>query len=236
LLEKEKEIAMDKKQKVTGVMMDASEIGNLLFMAVRRSFREGAEETNKMFAFMKKYAKGISQHEYGCLQRDAVQEVQDDWNWTKEEKADIAHSVIVLGAFCRAGCRARGAADWPSLVEPADVLGPIEDWKDEFADIDFGPEPKDEKMEISQDDLMLLAKKAFVYAIGRRTYVSSMCEDFAKAHAKDMISANAAALAWMIAMLLPRAYGSQDRGSCDVESFQNAQKYFEEATVRNLNA
>jgi hypothetical protein len=189
-----------------------------------------------MFAFMKKYAKGISQHEYGCLQRDAVQEVQDDWNWTKEEKADIAHSVIVLGAFCRAGCRARGAADWPSLVEPADVLGPIEDWKDEFADIDFGPEPKDEKMEISQDDLMLLAKKAFVYAIGRRTYVSSMCEDFAKAHAKDMISANAAALAWMIAMLLPRAYGSQDRGSCDVESFQNAQKYFEEATVRNLNA
>lgn len=226
---------MDKKQKVTGVMMDASEIGNLLFMAVRQSFREGAEETNKMLAFMKKHAKGISQHEYGCLQRDVVQEARDDWNWTKAEKADIAHSVIVLGAFCRAGCRARGVADWPSLIEPVDILGPIEDWKNEFVDIDFGPEPKDEKTEISQNDLMLLAKKAFVYAIGRHTYVSSMCEDFAKAHAKDLTSTNAVTLALLIATRLPTAYGGQDKVSCDVESFQNAQKYFEEAAVQNLN-
>lgn len=211
-------------------MMNPSEIGDLLFMAARHSFSWGdAEEINKVFEFMEKYAKHISNRDYGCLQRDAAGVLAPKVYQQTDHPHVATTAILRLGGFCREACLKRPAKEWFSLVDQEDALG---SHCAEFEAFDFGAEPKLERIEVSQEDILFLATEAFLYAIGRQTYVSSMCEDFAKTHAKELTPENAQSLAALIAERLPKAYTDAERkgfASCDIDSFEKAQKCFEEA-------
>lgn len=210
------------------IKMTSSEIGDLLFMAVRFSFRENPAEVDAMRGFIQSHLPCINGKDYGCLQRDAA-EAMNDFPYEFDDP-DQLKAIGLLGGLCRAACLGRGIPDWYASVDQAKMLDPF---RAGFKDLVFGKNPDGRAWDISQEDVLLLAKKAFSYAIGRHTYVSSMCEDFAKAHAKDMLPENAAFLASLIKATLPHSYteeAANGYSSCDVDSFEKAQAYFEEAS------
>jgi hypothetical protein len=218
------------KNKAETIEIGYNDLSNILFQAVRDSFRKDDKEILAMLEFLKKHIKAISGRDLGGLQRDAAEEVDNqekvfyDFSGYQQENVD---AVRRLGGFCRAACFDRGAAEWYSVADQSKVL---EKASKEFSNLDFGDDfdrELDKKETLTQAELKMLFGDALDYAMGRFTYVSALCEDFSKKYAKGMNAENLAFFADEIKSVLPSRYSEENRkgiAGCDFDAFEAAEK------------
>ena len=218
------------KNKAETIEIGYNDLSNILFQAVRDSFRKGDKEILAMLEFLKKHVKAVSGRDLGGLQRDAAEEVYNqekvfyDFGGYRQENVDAAR---LLGGFCRAACLDRGATEWYSIANQSEIL---EEASKKFSKLDFGEDfdrEPDKKETLTQAELKMLFGDALDYAMGRFTCVSMLCEKFAKKYAKGMNAENLAFLADEIKSTLPSRYSEETRkgiAGCDFDAFETAEK------------